>query len=151
MEASQVRVVQNTMAGNIAANQFTIADNVRLYLSTFTPTPNSTLSDFMTNRVAALDIADVPTTVGWLGGVDILGRALIILGELLVFTPAGTATFPILAGGWFITNAADTTLLAHGSFDDPVSFDTVLDTLIVKPSMYWDGLTNADAEFIDGP
>jgi len=151
METSQVRIVQANLANEIAGNYFNAGDIVRLYLSTFTPTPNSTLTDFEANKVASTDIADVATVAPWIAGVDLVNRALLIQGGLLVFQPAGTAVFPILTGGWYVTDSSVTKLLAHGSFDTPFSFDNLLDSLLLKPSLFWDALSEVDAEFIDGP
>jgi len=151
MEASQVRVVQAAMAEIISANHLPVGVKIRLTLSTFTPTPNSTKADFDANRVAALDIADVTTTLAFLSGVDAVNRALLISQELFLFAPAGTATFPILAGGWYIVDSTNTFLLASGTLDDPVSFDNALDQLLLKPEIYFDALSDADAEFIDAP
>lgn len=151
METSQTRAAQNNMASQLSSTVFQASDLVRLYQSTFIPTPNSTKADFDANRIAAADMADVATTLNWLYGVDQTGRALLISAELLSFFPAGTATFPFIAGGWYIVDSTDTKLLAHGVFDTPVTFDSAADQFLLKPDCYFDALCDADEEFIDAP
>lgn len=148
---NQPRVVQAKVASALQAAYFANTDKMRLFKSTFTPTPNSTLADFNANRVPATDIADVTMTGAWIAGVSIEGAALLIYNSLVVFFPAGTAVYPILAGGYYIVDTGGTQLLEAASFDTPVSFLTNADTLLVKPIMSMPVDGDSDAEFVSGP
>lgn len=147
----QSRQVQFDWTGNAAAGQFLNTDHMILFLSTFVPTVNSVISDFITNRVAVVDMAAFVMAAAWNVGLDLGGDGQAIYGGLAKMTPTGGATVPILAGGWFLTNQAETSLLGWKTFDNPIAFSTLGDKLFIKPSFTDPLESDSDDEFLAGP
>jgi len=152
VETKDTRSDQAYLASVLAANLFDATDKITLYLSTFNPTGNSTFADFDANRVLAADVLPVDLTGAWQDGLDDEARALLIYNTLVDFVPvAGTVTYPVIVGGWYIRDLGNTMMKAYGRFETPFTFSHDGDHLFMKPFVYMDELTDADAEFISGP
>jgi len=148
----QTREVEAGMALNLTPNFFTATDKMFLFKSTFHPTRNSTLADFTANKIAAADVLPVTMSGSWIGGIAPDQSASMIYGGLVQFTPvSGTVTYPVIAGGWYIANSGGTALLGSKEFDNPFTFNTDADVLLVKPSFTFPVDGESDDEFVAGP
>jgi len=147
----QSRSILAAIAADLAANYFVNTDKMVLFLSTFVPAGNSTIADFIANRVANGDILPFTLTEPWLPGISGDGEGLLIYNGLADFIAPNGTTSPVIAGGWFIADTGLTDLKLFGVFEAPINFDNDLDELLVKPSMTFPVDADADSEFIDAP
>lgn len=151
MSFRQTRETMSDIAGVIQGGEFTATDELVLFQSTFTPTAISTLADFDSNRIAATDTVPFTMAGGWASGVAPDAGWILIANDLAEFIPAVTAVFPFIAGGWYVRDVGDNSLLASGVFDTPIVFNSEFDILKVKAILSGDAIGDQDAEFIAGP
>jgi hypothetical protein len=147
----QTREIKNTLAGEIAFTHWANTDKMFLFDSTFVPDQNSTLADFTAAKIPAANVVAFVLASTWVAGLDVVGDWTNIYNGVALFTPAGTATFPFIAGGWYITDTGETGMKAFKTFDGPIAFNTALDTLLIKPSVSGTMDGESDDEFTAGP
>lgn len=150
MDTTQTREINSSFGTLGVAVFLNTGALLKMFKSTFTPTPNSVVADFEANEVNFTGYSAVALASPFVGGVDILNQAIAIDGVLANFTQTGVVDTDI-AGGYYITNALGTAIYGYGNFDVPINWDTNGNQAFIKPNAIAVLTLNADVEVITGP
>lgn len=130
---------------------FVNTDQLRLFKSSFVPTPTSTLADFVANEVAFTGYAaGTLSATPWNVGLDADNQVIMQYNGSLAFTQSGTGATDV-AGGWFINDTLATAIKAHGTFDAPFQFNKTGNEARVQPSVQFPLNSDATVGTIVGP
>lgn len=145
------RTMQAAIASAVGAGYFLATDKMYLTDSAFTPSRTSTTADFIAAQQPTTNVVPFVLATGYATGVDAQGNGLLISQDLALFLPEVSAVLPFSVGGFVIMDTANTVAKAFGTFDNPFTFDTGTDALLVKANLTQTNVENEDAEFVAGP
>jgi len=148
--ADQNRQLKSDLGATTISTWFTTTDEMHLFKSTFVPDQNSTLADFQANEVNFTGYAAFVMATAWDWRLSITGNIQAIYPGIAVFLQTAITDTDI-AGGWWIEDTANTVLLLWNNFDAPVTFDSIADEALIKPSLEMTIDSGDDTELLFGP
>lgn len=150
MQTIQTRLMKQECVIELANNLFAATDKMRLYKSTFVPSPASTLADFQANEVVFTGYGPFTLADGWTSGLNLADQGVMIYPNLAAFSMTGPVLATDIAGGWWIENTGGTAFRGHGQLDSPAQFQNADDTLFIKPVFELDMDSDGHDEFLAG-
>lgn len=110
------------------------AGHIRLFKSSFTPSPDSPLADFVANETdftgyAAIAVANWNTPILGPGSSFQIGMPLV------QFETGNPTTVGDVVGGWFYVDTADAVAVIFGTFATPVPMQVPFSGIPLAPTL----------------
>jgi hypothetical protein len=126
------------------------ASKVHLFKSSFVPGQTNVLADFNANEVNFTGYAAVASGGAFSVGLNDAGNVEAQLAVMVSFVQTGIGAIDV-AGGWYLTNAGGTAILASGVLDTPFEFNKIGNTLNVQPKLQFPNTSDDTASTLVGP